>query len=97
MRKVHSIIEATMKEKIHPEYHDVLFVDSSTGDKFLAGSTIRTKQTMMHEGREVPVCHVPISSASHPFFTGQTKLVDAEGRVQKFNNRYAKKTGTAAK
>lgn len=74
---------------IHPKYQKVLFVDSSTGFKFLCGSTYQTKQTEKFQGKEYPVCYLPISSSSHPFFTGSSQLLDAEGRVEKFKNRYA--------
>lgn len=83
-----------MKENTHPKYQQVLFVDSASGKKFLCGSTLQPKATEKFEGKEYPVHHLPISSYSHPFFTGSTQLVDAEGRVEKFKNRYAKNKKT---
>ncbi|WP_194844016.1 type B 50S ribosomal protein L31 [Candidatus Clavichlamydia salmonicola] len=80
-----------MKKEIHPSYRKVLFVDSSTGYRFICGSTLVTSNRETFEGEEYPVCNVSISSASHPFFTGSKQLVDAEGRVDKFMKRYAKK------
>jgi large subunit ribosomal protein L31 len=80
-----------MKKEGHPDYQDVLFVDSSTGTKFVCGSTLKPKEKEVYQGKEYPVYRVPISSASHPFFTGSKQLVDAEGRVDKFRKRYAKK------
>lgn len=80
-----------MKKNKHPEYQDVLFVDSSTGQKFVCGSTLKTKEREMHEGKEYPVCRVSVSSYSHPFFTGSKQFVDAEGRVDKFRKRYGGK------
>jgi large subunit ribosomal protein L31 len=77
-----------MKKNTHPNYRKVLFIDSSTGKKFLIGSTLETKETQVHEGVEYPVCHISVSSASHPFFTGSNKFVDSEGRVDKFLKRY---------
>ena len=77
-----------MKKDVHPKYQKVLFVDSSTGFRFVCGSTLQTKQTEKFEGTEYPVCHLSTSSASHPFFTGSKALVDAEGRVDKFKKRY---------
>lgn len=77
-----------MKKDTHPNYQDVLFVDSSTGTKFVCGSTIQTEETEKHEGIEYPVYRVPVSSASHPFFTGSQQFVDSEGRVDKFRKRY---------
>ena len=79
-----------MKKKGHPSYQDILFVDTATGYKFICGSTLQPKETETYEGKEFPVFRVPISSASHPFFTGSEQLVDAEGRVDKFKKRYSK-------
>jgi large subunit ribosomal protein L31 len=79
-----------MKTDIHPEYQDVLFVDSSTGHKFLVGSTIKSKETGEFEGKTYPMIRLPISSASHPFYTKTNQFVDAEGRLDKFNKKYAK-------
>lgn len=84
-----------MKKNIHPKYQKVLFVDSSTGYRFVCGSSLKTDATEKFEGVEYPVCYLSISSASHPFFTGSKQLLDAEGRVDKFNKRYgAKKEAT---
>jgi len=80
-----------MKKEIHPKYQKILFVDSSTGAKFVCGAAMEPSQTEKFEGKEYPVYHVPISSASHPLFTGSRQHVDAEGRVDKFMKRYAKK------
>ena len=80
-----------MKKEGHPPYQDVLFVDSSTGFKFVCGSTLKPKEKEIYEGKEYPVYRMPISSASHPFFTGSKQLIDSEGRVDKFVKRYANK------
>lgn len=80
-----------MKKNIHPSYQDVLFVDSSTGYKFVCGSTLQPKTTEVFEGKEYPVYHVTVSSSSHPFFTGSKQFIDTEGRVDKFLKRYAQK------
>lgn len=77
-----------MKKNIHPKYQQVLFVDSATGHRFVCGSTLESAQTEKFEGKEYPVVPVSTSSASHPFFTGSKQLVDAEGRVDKFNKRF---------
>ncbi len=84
-----------MKKEGHPPYQDVLFVDTATGFKFVCGSTLKPKEKETYEGTEYPVYRVPVSSASHPFFTGSKQLVDSEGRVDKFKKRYiAKKQET---
>ncbi|HRW58724.1 MAG TPA: type B 50S ribosomal protein L31 [Chlamydiales bacterium] len=80
-----------MKQDTHPAYQEVLFEDSSTGTRFVCGSTLKPKETAMHEGKEYPIYRVPVSSASHPFFTGSTKFIDTEGRVEKFRNKYKRK------
>lgn len=80
-----------MKKNTHPKYQKVLFVDSSTGKKWVCGSSLKTDAKEVFEGVEYPVCYLSISSASHPFFTGSKQLVDAEGRVDKFNKRYGQK------
>jgi len=80
-----------MKKEVHPKYQQVLFVDSSTGYKFVCGSSLKTNEKEIYEGKEYPLYRVSISSASHPLFTGSKQLVDAEGRVDKFLKRYAAK------
>ncbi len=78
-----------MKKDIHPKnYRPVVFQDLSTGTMFLTQSTASTDDTIKYDdGKEYPLVKVHISSASHPFFTGQEKLVDIEGRVDKFKAR----------
>lgn len=86
-----------MKKKGHPPYQDVLFVDSSTGYKFVCGSSLQPSERETFEGKEYPVCRVAVSSASHPFFTGSSGLIDTEGRVDKFTKKYQnKKTASLA-
>ncbi len=80
-----------MKEQGHPAYQEVLFIDSSTGFKFICGSTLQPKEREVFEGKEYPVFRMPVSSSSHPFFTGTKQFIDSEGRVDKFNKRYSAK------
>jgi len=77
-----------MKEGIHPKYHAVVFQDTSTGVQFLTRSTIRSERTCVLDGTTYPLVMVDISSASHPFYTGKQKFVDAAGRVEKFQRKY---------
>ncbi|MBW3538689.1 MAG: type B 50S ribosomal protein L31 [Planctomycetes bacterium] len=78
-----------MKKDIHPDYHPVVFLDTSTGDKFLTRSTINSKEMIEWEdGKSYPVVRVEVSSSSHPFFTGKMKYVDSAGRVEKFQRKY---------
>jgi large subunit ribosomal protein L31 len=78
-----------MKKDIHPtNYRLVVFEDLNDGTKILTRSTIASEETTKYtDGNEYPVVKVHISSSSHPFYTGQEKLVDIEGRVDKFEAR----------
>ena len=81
-----------MKKEIHPDYRAVVFHDISVDKKILTRSTIATKDTIEHEGETYPYIKVDISSASHPFYTGTQKILDSEGRVDKFKKKYRKRT-----
>ncbi|HUO50836.1 MAG TPA: type B 50S ribosomal protein L31 [Candidatus Paceibacterota bacterium] len=83
-----------MKKDLHPEnYRPVIFEDVTAGKRFLIASTIDTDRTdKWEDGKEYPLYQVEISSASHPFYTGQSKVIDTAGRVEKFRARAAKKT-----
>ena len=88
-----------MKKDIHPkEYRQVIFEDSTSGKRFLIGSTVTTTKTgKWEDGKEYPVFNVEISSASHPFYTGQAKTIDTAGRVDKFKKRAAAATPKVVK
>ncbi|MCH7788151.1 MAG: type B 50S ribosomal protein L31 [Acidobacteria bacterium] len=78
-----------MKSDIHPDYRLVVFQDTSAASSFVTRSTIETSETIEWEdGNTYPLAKVEISSASHPFFTGQMKIVDTAGRVERFERRY---------
>lgn len=78
-----------MKKGIHPEnYRLVAFKDMSNGTTTLTKSAAVTKDTIEIDGIEYPVVKLEISNSSHPFYTGQVKLIDTAGRVDKFMNRY---------
>lgn len=80
-----------MKKDIHPaDYRTVLFEDISSGEKFLIGSTIATKETGKVGSKEYPKVSVEISSASHPFYTGEDRSLDKTGRVERFKQRASK-------
>jgi len=81
-----------MKKDIHPAYREVIFLDTSSGFKFLTRSTLEAKETVKWEdGKEYPLIKVEISSASHPFYTGKKIFVDTAGRVEKFQQKYQKR------
>ena len=86
-----------MKKDLHPDnYRPVVFEDLNNGTKILTRSTIAAEETIKWEdGNEYPLVKVHITSASHPFFTGEERILDIEGRVDKFKARAA--AGKAAK
>ncbi|WP_028563906.1 type B 50S ribosomal protein L31 [Paenibacillus pinihumi] len=80
-----------MREGIHPDYRQVIFLDVSSGYKFLSGSTKSSNEMMEWEdGESYPVIRVETSSASHPFYTGKLRTVSTGGRVDRFNQRFGK-------
>lgn len=80
-----------MKKDLHPtDYRFVVFQDEAAGFSFLTQSTATSNETIKWEdGKEYPLVKVHISSASHPFFTGEEKIIDTEGRVDRFKARAA--------
>ncbi len=82
-----------MSKKVsHPQdYRYVVFSDEAAGFSFLTRSTAKSEETIKWEdGEEYPLIKVQISSASHPFFTGEEKIIDTEGRVDRFKARAKK-------
>lgn len=94
-----------MKKDLHPKnYRTVVFQDLNNNTTYLTRSTVATEDTIKLDGEEYPLVKVHISSSSHPFFTGEERIVDIEGRVDKFKARAAaaeaareKRTGAAKK
>lgn len=81
-----------MKKGIHPEVHDVVFKDVSCDFSFLGQSTQKSNETVQWEdGKTYPLLKVEISAASHPFFTGKQRVMDTEGRIDRFKKKYGKK------
>lgn len=79
-----------MRDKIHPDYREVVFKDHLGNFAFLSRSTVKTKETIQWEdGKTYPLVKLDISSASHPFFTGKMKLLDSAGQIDRFNKRFA--------
>jgi len=79
-----------MRNGIHPDYQQVLFHDTKADAYFVIGSTIQTKQTREYEGKTYPYVTLDISSASHPFYTGEVRQASNEGRVASFNKRFSR-------
>ena len=88
-----------MKADIHPKnYRPVIFHDNSSDERFLIGSTIETTKTeKWTDGVEYPIAFVDVSSASHPFFTGQEMFMDTAGRVERFKARAKKASSVKTK
>jgi large subunit ribosomal protein L31 len=77
-----------MRKGIHPkDYRPVVFQDLNNGTTFITRSTVTTEETITLDGSQYPLVKVHISSSSHPFFTGEERIVDVEGRVDKFKAR----------
>jgi large subunit ribosomal protein L31 len=85
-----------VKRDIHPDYHPVVFQDSSTGTAFLTRSTATSAHTIeWTDGNTYPLIRAEITSDSHPFWTGAQRVVDTAGRVEKFRRRYGNRSGRA--
>lgn len=80
-----------MKKDIHPNYREIIFQDTGADFTVLTRSTIETDDTIEFEGKTYPLYKVDISSASHPFYTGTQKVLDTEGRVERFKKKYSRK------
>ncbi len=86
-----------MKENIHPDYQTVVFLASTTGYKFLSGSTKSSQETVEWEdGNTYPVIRVEVTSDSHPFYPGRPKFTQADGRVDRFYKKSGLKDANAA-
>ena len=85
-----------MKKEIHPELHPVIFRDTAAGVDFFGRSTREPKEKETVDGKEYSVVPIEVSSASHPFYTGEETIIDTTGRVEKFTRR-AEKKATAGK
>lgn len=79
-----------MKADIHPQYYPVVFVDGE--HEIITKSTMKSGKTREIDGVEHFVVPIDISAYSHPFYTGKQKMLDTEGRVDRFRKRYAIKS-----
>ena len=87
-----------MKKEIHPDYHYVVFKDIGADYAFLTRSTRKSSKTMKWtDGKEYPMIEMEISSATHPFFTGQQRFMDTAGRIEKFQRKYQNVQGAQKK
>lgn len=82
---------ASLREGIHPEYHPVVFQDGPHA--FLSRSTMTSAETVVwDDGQAYPLVRVDVSSATHPFYTGQQRIIDSAGRVERFERRYGRRS-----
>ncbi|MFC3572330.1 type B 50S ribosomal protein L31 [Streptomyces yaanensis] len=80
-----------MRTGIHPDSRPVVFRDRAADATFLVRSTAQSSRTIEWEdGITYPLIDVEISSASHPFYTGTSRVVDTAGRVERFERRYGR-------
>ncbi|MGW1886035.1 type B 50S ribosomal protein L31 [Streptomyces sp. NPDC001970] len=80
-----------MKPPIHPVSRPVVFRDRAADVVFLTRSTAGSDRTIdWQDGNTYPLIDVEISSASHPFYTGTSRVVDTAGRVERFERRYGR-------
>ena len=89
-RRAATVTQTTdiMKADIHPKYNPVVFVDITTGRRFITRSTATSAKKEEIDGVEHYVISCGITSDSHPFFTGKNQFVDTEGRIDKFQKRF---------
>jgi len=79
-----------MKKEGHPKLNKVCFKDVSTGKRFLALSTMRSKQTEAIDGEDYFLVIRDVTSDSHPAYTGEKRFVDTAGRVESFNRKFSR-------
>jgi large subunit ribosomal protein L31 len=82
-----------MKADIHPAVRKVVFQDTVTGSQYIVLSAVKTESKITIDGAEYPLVKVDVSASSHPFYTGQQRILDTAGRVEKFGTRYGGKGG----
>ena len=86
-----------MKPDSHPHYRPVVFQDATTGKTFLTRSTVTTSRTIDLETpagvRTYPLVVAEVTADSHPFWTGERRIMDPAGQVEKFRRRYGPSRG----
>ncbi len=86
-----------MQADIHPEERDVIFEDTTNNALFKIKSSVKTNQTIEIDGTEYPLVRTDVTSSSHPFYTGQTRILDTAGRVEKFGSKFGNLSGLGKK
>ena len=82
-----------MKADIHPAVRKIVFQDTVTGSQYIVLSAAKTEAKITIDGTEYPLVKVDVSASSHPFYTGQQRILDIAGRVEKFGTRYGGQGG----
>jgi large subunit ribosomal protein L31 len=85
-----------VKSEIHPKLNNVCFLDVATGKRFLTRSTMKSARKEQIDGVEYSVVLRDVTMDSHPAYTGEKRLVDTAGRVEKFTTKF-KRGSKAAK
>ncbi|TVR13693.1 MAG: type B 50S ribosomal protein L31 [Planctomycetota bacterium] len=86
-----------MKAEIHPEVRPVIFQDSVNGCMYRIDSAVESRETITIEGQEYPLVKVDVTSSSHPFYTGNQRIMDTAGRVEKFGSKFGANLSRLAK
>jgi large subunit ribosomal protein L31 len=86
-----------MKSEGHPVLNNVCFLDVSSGKRFLTRSTLKTARKEMIDGIEYFVALRDVTMDSHPAYTGEKRIVDTAGRVEKFTTKFRRGASPAAK
>ena len=81
-----------MKTEGHPALNNVCFLDIGTGKKFLTKSTMKSARTEKIDGKDYFVIVRDVTMDSHPAYTGEKRLVDTAGRVEKFTTKFKRAT-----
>ena len=77
-----------MKPEGHPAINNVCFLDVATGKRFLTRSTMKSPRKENIDGQEYYIVLRDITMDSHPAYTGEKRLVDTAGRVEKFTSKF---------
>lgn len=85
-----------MKKGIHPQLNPIIFIDTATGKEVISYSTMTSEETRDVDGVKHFVVRLDVTSFSHPFFTGEMRFVDRQGRVDKFIQKMQKAQGSVA-
>ncbi len=86
-----------MKSEGHPTLNNVCFLDVASGKKFLTKSTMKSARKEVIEGVEYFVVIRDVTMDSHPAYTGEKRIVDTAGRVEKFTTKFRRSSSPIAK